>query len=152
MQRYNILQNYLFSLFIRFTTTLTIMSFSSVRLSAIIRVRAFYQVVFQHPVDPLAETSAVYRFYYIAYGDDYIKIVQDCFIYLVCVFTHMCNFCTCDIGVKFSLFKTVLYMATNYGSVSSEQLCHLACCQPHCVFLEFYFQLCLSILALIKYD
>ena len=32
--------NYLFSLFIRFTTTFTMMSFSSVRLSAIIRVRA----------------------------------------------------------------------------------------------------------------
>ena len=114
---------YWFSLFIKFTTTLTITSFSSVRLSAIIKVSAtrvlsamrlcsslnewfflhpdgtshqshhvlkfvvsvelellvddvaFDEVLLENGVCPLTETSTLYGFYAITYGDDNIEIV-----------------------------------------------------------------------------
>ena len=93
---------HLLFLFIRLTTTLTMMSISSVLLSAIIKVSATKALSAMRLCPSFA-----YR------------------ILLVSIFTHMCKFCTCGISRQFTFVVYVPYMPLNNSPVSLEKQGHL---------------------------
>ena len=118
----------------------------SVELELLVDDVAFDEVLLENGGCPLTETSTLYGFYAITYGDDNIEIVHCCLIRLVLVFTHMCKFCTCDIFIEFALFVAIVYMTCDNSSVASKQLCHLTLCKPHCLILQLHIELYAAVL------
>ena len=53
---------------------------------------------------------------------------------------------------QFAFFQGIVDMTGNNRLVLLKKLCHLSLCQPHCLILQTYINLCLSVFCLIYYN